>query len=108
MANSSLLSPLNAVLDQSFSLLSLAREQNWEVFEVLLQQRQAGMKVLAEKDYLEALTKAELDTDAKELIRQIQELNQQLSELASKKRDQVVAEIRQLTIADKVAGAYGQ
>ncbi len=108
MANSSLLSPINSVLDQSFSLLTLAREQNWEAFEVLLQQRQAGLKVLAEKDYLESLTKAELDEQAKALIGQIQDLNRQLNELASKKRDQVVAEIRQLNVADKVAGAYGQ
>jgi len=108
MANNSLLAPLEAVLSQSQSLLSLAHEQNWAAFEVLLQQRQAGMRTLTDGDYLNALAAANLDVKAKELVSQIQTLNDQLGELAVRQREKLVAEVRQLSISDKAINAYGQ
>ncbi len=108
MADTSLLSPLEAALDQSLILLNLAKEQNWEAFEVLLQQRQASMNALTDKGFLQAIAKADLDEQAKTLVIKIQDINRQLTDLSTKKRDQVVAEIRQINTVDKVAGLYGQ
>lgn len=108
MTNASLLSPIEAVLTQSQALLDLAKEEDWEAFDVLLQQRQAGMKTLTEAEYLKALTEAGLDTSAKSIVNQVLEINKELGHLALNKQERIATEIRQSLLAEKATAAYGQ
>ena len=104
----SLLAPVNSLVEQTQHLLNLARAQDWQAFEVLLQQRQAAMKVLMDANYLDSVTKAGLDSEVKQMVRDIKTMNQQLTELASRRQDEIASELRQINRADKALDAYGQ
>jgi hypothetical protein len=104
----SLLAPINTLVEQSQHLLNLARAQDWQAFEVLIQQRQAAMNVLVDADYLEAITKAGLDAEVKQMVKDIKTMNQQLTELASRRQDEIASEIRQSNRVEKAIDAYGQ
>lgn len=104
----SLLAPVNSLIEQTQHLLNLARAQDWQAFEMLLQQRQAAMNVLLDANYLEAVTKAGLEAEVKQMVKDIKTMNQQLTELASRRQDEIASEIRQLNRADKAMDAYGQ
>lgn len=106
--NTSLLAPINSLVEQSQHLLNLARAQDWQAFEVLLLQRQACMNVLIDADYLQAVTKAGMENEVKHMVMDIKKINQQLTELATRRQDEIASEIRQLNRADKAMDAYGQ
>jgi hypothetical protein len=104
----SLLAPINSLVEQSQHLLNLARTQDWQAFEVLLLQRQASMNVLLDENYLQAITKAGLDAEVKHMVMDIKTMNQQLTEMAGRRQDEVASEIRQINRTDKAMDAYGQ
>jgi flagellar protein FliT len=103
----SLLAPVNSLVEQTQHLLNLARTQDWEAFEVLLQQRQAAMNVLMDANYLTSVTKAGLENDVRQMVKDIKTMNLQLTELASRRQDEIASEIRQLNRAGKAIDAYG-
>jgi Flagellar protein FliT len=106
--STSLLTPINTLVEQSQHLLNLARAQDWHAFEMLLQQRQAAMNVLQDTNYLQAITNAGLDAEVKQMVKDIRTMNQQLTDLASRRQEEIASEIRQLNRADKAMDAYGQ
>jgi flagellar protein FliT len=106
--STSLLAPVNSLVEQSQHLLNLARAQDWQAFEILLLQRQASMNVLVDGDYMQSITKAGLESEVKHMVMDIKKINQQLTELASRRQDEIASEIRQINRADKAMGAYGQ
>lgn len=106
--STSLLAPVNSLVEQSQHLLNLARAQDWQAFEILLLQRQASMNVLVDGDYLQSITKAGLESEVKHMVMDIKKINQQLTEMASRRQDEIASEIRQINRADKAMGAYGQ
>lgn len=106
--STSLLAPVNSLVEQSQHLLNLARAQDWQAFEVLLLQRQASMNVLVDGNYLQSISKAGLESEVKHMVMDIKKINQQLTELASRRQDEIASEIRQINRADKAMGAYGQ
>lgn len=106
--STSLLAPINSLVEQSQHLLNLARAQDWQAFEVLLLQRQASMNVLIDADYLQSVTKAGMENEVKQMVMDIKKINEQLTELASRRQDEIASEIRQLNRADKAIDAYGQ
>lgn len=103
----SLLAPVNSLVEQTQHLLNLARAQDWEAFEVLLQQRQAAMNVLMDANYLSSVTKAGLENEVRQMVKDIKTMNLQLTELASRRQDEIASEIRQINRAGKAIDAYG-
>ncbi|WP_323814622.1 flagellar protein FliT [Cellvibrio sp. NN19] len=103
-----LLDPLSRALQQSRALLSLAQADDWDSFEILVQQRQQGLLSLNDLEYLQSLAQADLEASAAEVIQEIQAINKALSELAINNRDKVATELRQSNKASKALDAYGQ
>lgn len=108
MNTPSLLNPLERALNQSQALLSLAQADDWESFETLVQQRQQGLLLLTNTEYLTSLAEAELDTQAAGIIKDIQSINQQLAVLAQQNREEIASELRQSAQAEKAINAYSQ
>jgi len=106
--STSLLAPINSLVEQSQHLLNLARAQDWQAFEMLLMQRQAAMAVLQDSQYLHAITNAGLDAEVKNMVSDIKMMNQKLTDMASRRQDEIASEIRQLNKGDKAINAYGQ
>lgn len=103
-----LLDPIARALSQSRALLALAQAGDWESFETLVQQRQQGLLSLNDPEYLESLTKADLESEAAKLIYEIQAINKTLSQLAEENRDSKASELRQTNLASKAMDAYGR
>lgn len=103
-----LLDPLVRALNQSQALLSLAQAGDWDSFETLVQQRQQGLLSIHDAEYLESLARADLEMQAAGLIREMQEINRQLTALAETDRNNRAAELRQAAIASKALDAYGR
>lgn len=104
----SLLNPLDRALSQSQALLSLAQAGDWDSFETLVQQRQQGLLSLTDTEYLTSLAEAELDAKAAGIIKDIQDINQQLAQLAQENREQIASELRQSAQAAKAIDAYSR
>jgi flagellar protein FliT len=104
----SLLDPLVRALSQSQALLSLAQAGDWESFETLVQQRQQGLLSLNDQEYLQSLAQADLESQAAHVIREIQNINSTLSELAERNREKRASELRQTSLANKAIDAYGR
>lgn len=102
-----LLDPLVRALSQSQALLSLAQAGDWESFETLVQQRQQGLLSLSDREYLESLTQANLESEAAGLIQEIQSINATLASLAEANRENAASELRQSGKAAKAIDAYG-
>lgn len=103
-----LLDPLARALQQSRALLSLAQADDWESFEILVQQRQQGLLSINDPEYLQSLAQADLEASAAEVIQEIQSINKTLAEMAIGNRDKVAIELRQSNRASKAIDAYGQ
>ncbi len=108
MDTNPLLDPLVRALSQSQALLSLAQAGDWDSFETLVQQRQQGLLSIHDADYLESLASADLEMQAASLIREIQGINKQLTNLAEIDRNNRATELRQAAIANKALDAYGR
>lgn len=103
-----LLDPLARALQQSRALLSLAQADDWESFEILVQQRQQGLLSINDPEYLQSLAQADLEANAAEVIKEIQAINQTLNEMAAASREKIAADLRQSNKASKAIDAYGR
>ena len=108
MNTDTLLAPLERALSQSQALLSLARADDWESFETLVQQRQQGLLSIQDTEYLQSLAAAELGQRAAVLVREIQTINEQLANLAETRKTKLVSDLRQAGHAAKAIDAYGR
>lgn len=103
-----LLDPLARALQQSKALLSLAQADDWDSFEILVQQRQQGLLSINDPEYLQSIAHADLEANAAEVIQEIQSINKALAELAQNNRDKVATELRHSNKVSKAIDAYGQ
>jgi flagellar protein FliT len=108
METNHLLDPFARALSQSQALLSLAQADDWEAFETLVLQRQQGLLSVNDQQYLESLAQADLESQAADVIQQIQAINKQLAELAETSRQKAASELHQSNRANKAIDAYGQ
>ncbi len=104
----SLLDPLDRALQQSKALLSLAQADDWDSFEILVQQRQQGLLSINDPEYLQSLAQADLEANAAEVIQEIQTINKTLAEMAINNREKVASELRHSNKASRAIDAYGQ
>jgi hypothetical protein len=108
MTSDDLLSPLVTFLAQTRELLVLGKAGDWEAFASLLDQRQAGLAALGDNQRLLALARAGQAEEARFLIQQIQEANEQLGKLAEASKEELGEQLRQAVQAQKAVGAYSQ
>lgn len=101
-----LLQPLHQFLEQSRRLLGLAKADDWEAFEVLLEERQQGLSALGDNKLLIAVAKAGVADEMRALLAEIQAVNNQLGEVAEAGRADLAAQLRQVVQAEKAIEAY--
>lgn len=101
-----LLHPLRRFLEQSRQLLGLAENSDWEAFETLLTERQQGLASLGEGALLIAVAKAGLADEMRQLIADIQSVNDRIGEVAERERTDLAGQLRQSFQAEKAIDAY--
>jgi hypothetical protein len=106
MSTTEILQPLHQFLLQSRQLLALAQSGEWEAFEVLLQERQAGMPTLGENQLLIAVAKSGQADEMRRLLADIQVVNDEIAKVAETGRAELAAQLRQVMQAEKAIDAY--
>lgn len=101
-----LLHPLKLFLDQSRRLLELAEEGDWAAFETRLAERQLGLANLGDNALLIGVAKAGLADEMRQLIADIQSVNDRIGEVAERERTDLAAQLRQSYQAEKAIDAY--
>ena len=102
------LQPLYDILAHAQELMRLAEAGDWQALETGTEKFQQQVRVLDDVAFIESLVAANLVEPAKELIAQIQQLNDQLDTYATDMRGKISSELRQIIQADKALSAYGQ
>ncbi|MDQ2077345.1 flagellar protein FliT [Marinimicrobium sp. ABcell2] len=101
-----LLAPLHEFHKRSVELLALAHAGDWATFEERLAEREAGLSVLTESQFLIAVAKADCADELRQGIADIQELNDQIVELAEQSKAQISADLKESQLAEKGIQAY--
>jgi hypothetical protein len=106
METVSLLAPFERALSQSQVLLSLANAEDWESFEVLVQQRQQDLLDIQDAAYMNSIAAAHLESQAALIVQAIQSINKQLTLLAEAHSAELASDLRQASKAVKAIDAY--
>jgi flagellar protein FliT len=108
MSTATVIDPLKRALTQSEALLALAKADDWESFELLVQNRQQGLLVLQTPEFLHDVAELNAADEVARLIQAIQAINRELEDLSLKHQDGVASEIRHMAKSSKAMSAYGQ
>tara|TARA_R110002111_G_scaffold20301_1_gene48550 strand:- start:293 stop:601 length:309 start_codon:yes stop_codon:yes gene_type:complete len=100
---SSQLTLIISLINESETLLALAESADWEAFATLEKRRQAKLKTLdlataqlSEPEHLKVQTK----------MKQLIELNEQLTTICRQQRAETITELSKLTAGNKAKKAY--
>jgi len=108
MTNTELLQPLNEILARAQKLMHLAQIEEWQAMEDQAAQYQQHVAFLNDEVYLQAINAAHLTSEAKDIIAQIQAVNNSVDIYASLRRDKIASDLRQVLQAGKAKKAYRQ
>ena len=108
METQPLLQPLQDILAHAQELVRLSEAGDWQALEAGTEKFQQQVRVLDDAAFIESLVAANLVEPAKELVAQIQQLNDQLDAYATEMRGKISSELRQIIQADKALSAYGR
>lgn len=101
-----LLQPLRETLEKAHELVRLAQAEEWSALEEQFMKYEQLTKYLNDEEYLKTLTDNNLGESAKEIILQIQALNESLDLRANNVMNDVASELRQMMQSDKAMDAY--
>src|SRR5690554_5680746 len=104
--NLHLLARLEVFLSQSKELLSLAQNDQWQEFEILMAQRQETLPSLSDNEFIIDIARANLAAEAKELIGDIQNTDQQIVKLAEQSKQIIAEKLSNSIKATKAIVAY--
>lgn len=106
MTTPDVLLPLREFLHLSEQLLVLANAEEWAEFESLLKKREDGLTSLGDNRLLIAVTKAGLAEEMRVLLRDIQQVNDQIGIVADRNKADLAAQLRKAYQAEKAIDAY--
>jgi hypothetical protein len=106
MTTQDLLKPLYDTLEKAQELTRLAQSEEWLAFEQQFANYEQLAKYLSDETYLKALNDNNLGASGRELILEIQALNETLDLCATDVRDKIASELRQMMQSDKALDAY--
>lgn len=106
MNTQDLLQPLHDTLEKAHELGRLAQAEEWSAFEEQFASYERLAKYLNDEAYLKTLNDNNLGAPAREIIVQIQALNENIDLRASSVRDNIASELRQMMQSDKAMDAY--
>jgi hypothetical protein len=106
MSTQDLLKPLHETLEKAQELTRLTQAEEWSALEEQFVNYERLAKYLSDEAYLKTLTDNNLEASAREIILQIQSLNENLDLRASDVRDKIASELRQMMQSDKALDAY--
>lgn len=101
-----LLRPLHQFHQRSQELVELARAGDWATLEQRLAEREAGLPILGDNQFLIDVAKAGRADELREGIAKIQALNDRIAELAIQSKDKISAELKASQYVDKSIQAY--
>ena len=104
--NLHLLVRLEVFLSQSKELLTLAQNDQWQEFEILMAQRQETLPSLSDNEFIIEIARANLAAEAKELISAIQSTDQQIVKLAEQSKQAIAEKLSNSIKATKAIVAY--
>jgi len=105
-SNLQVLARLENFLSQSKELLTLAQNDQWEEFEILMAQRQETLPSLSDNEFIIDIARANLAAEAKHLISEIQNTDQQILALAEKSKQAIAEKLSSSIKATKAIVAY--
>lgn len=100
------LARLEVFLSQSKELLTLAQNDQWQEFETLMAQRQETLPSLSDNQFIIDIARANLAAEAKELISDIQNTDQQIVKLAEQSKQAIAEKLSHSIKATKAIVAY--
>lgn len=105
-SNLQVLARLEIFLSRSKELLTLAQNDQWEEFETLMAQRQETLPSLSDNEFIIDIARANLAAEAKELISEIQNTDQQIIKLAEQSKQAIAEKLTNSIKATKAIVAY--
>lgn len=108
MSSHDLLKPLYEVLERVQEMHRQAQSGEWEAMEAAASDYQQHVSFLNDDVYLKALQDEHLVEDAKAVIQQIQQLNDDLDTYATAQRDKIASDLRQMNQSEKAMNAYSR
>lgn len=108
MDKNELLRPLHEVVARVQELIDLAHAEKWEELDAAAQKYQQHVLFLDDNTYLQAINDAYLVEDAKTIILQIQNMNDELDVYTNIQREKIASELRQINQSGKALDAYGR
>ncbi|RZA05447.1 MAG: flagellar protein FliT [Moraxellaceae bacterium] len=108
MENNELLKPLYEIVDRVKELVQLAKAEEWEAMDSAANKYQQHVTFLDDDVYLQAINDAHLVEEAKAIIVQIQNLNDDLDVHTNIQRERIASELRQMNQSDRALEAYGR
>ena len=103
-----LLNPLADILARVQSLVDLAQAEDWVVMEVATAEYEKRVALLEDASYFKSISDANLVEEAKAIIKQIQDVNNDLDTHTALQREKIASELRQITQSNKAIDAYGR
>lgn len=106
MPDQDLLTPLRQFHQYTQDLLALARAGDWQGFEQKAPEREALLPTINDSGFLVAVAKADRAGEMRELIAEVQALNDELTELAEQAKSDIADTLKDQQIKDKAVKAY--
>ena len=108
MSTENLLQPLEQLLVQAESLLSLTQEEDWVALAAQMADYLQKVALVEDQTYLQSLKDAGLALEAQGLILQIHGINQKVDEVAQDSHEKIASELRHMIQSGKAMDAYSR
>jgi len=108
MSTENLLQPLEQLLVQAESLLSLTQEEDWFSLAAQMDDYLQKVALVEDQTYLQSLKDAGLALEAQGLILQIHGINQKVDEVAQDSHEKIASELRHMIQSGKAMDAYSR
>jgi hypothetical protein len=103
-----ILNPLADILARVQGLVDLAQAEDWVAMEVATAEYEQRVALLEDASYFKSISDANLVEEAKAIITQIQDVNNDLDTHTAVQREKIASELRQITQSNKALDAYGR